>query len=426
MEEERLGKNVDFRRLWSAGAVSVLGSAVSSLAYPLLALGVASSVAQAGLVGLLGLGVGAAARLPAGVLVDRVPVRRVLVFCDVVRILTTAAVLAGVVSGRLEPWELAVAAAVNAATGAAHDVARSVALRRVVADAQLTQAFALDEGRNHVTGLLGQPVGGVLYGVAPALPLAVDLLSFATSAGLTAKISDPLRPSDLGPRGSVRADVVAGLVFVWRQPLLRTTLLAAAGFQLVFSAAVFALIASLKGSGTRPSTLGLLFGIAGIGGVGGAIATTWVRRRLSLPVVVIAMGAVATVVFAMLAGLQQPLVIGLLLGSIFFLSAPANAMLLAAQISCTPLALQGRAMSASYLIAGLIAPLGPPLAGIAFDHKGPAVTFRHRCSHSVDQYRDLPASILSDDQTARAVSRPSSGGDAARRDSSGSGSGRFP
>lgn len=169
--------------------------------------------------------------------------------------------------------------------------------------------------------------------------------------------------------------MVTGLVFVWRQPLLRTTLLAAAGFQLVFSATVFALIAALKAAGKSPAALGLLFGIAGIGGVGGAIATTWVRRRLSLPVVVTAMGAVATVVFAMLAGLQQPLVIGLLLGSIFFLSAPANAMLLAAQISCTPLALQGRAMSASYLIAGLVAPLGPPFAGAAFDHTGPVVTF---------------------------------------------------
>lgn len=375
MEEEPLSTNNDFRRLWSAGVVSVLGSAISSLAYPLLALGIASSVAQAGLVGLFGLGVGAAVRLPAGVLVDRVRVRRVLVFCDLVRLLTTAAVLVGVVSGRLVLWELAVAAAVNAAAGATHDVARSVALRRVVAASQRTQAFALDEGRNHVTGLLGQPVGGVLYGAAPGLPLAVDLLSFATSAGLSAQISDPLRPSDDGPPGSVRADVLAGLVFVWRQPLLRTTLLAAAGFQLVFSAAVFALIASLQDSGTSPAALGLLFGIAGCGGLGGAFATTWLQRRISLPVLVTTMGAVAAVVFAVLAGLHQPLVIGLLLGSIFFLSAPANAMLLTAQVSCTPLALQGRAMSASYLIAGLVAPLGPPLAGIALDHTGPTATF---------------------------------------------------
>jgi hypothetical protein len=84
---------------------------------------------------------------------------------------------------------------------------------------------------------------------------------------------------------------------------------------------------------------------------------------------------VAAVVFALLAELHQPLIVGLLLGSIFFLSAPANAVLLAAQVSCTPLPLQGRAMSASYLIAGLVAPLGPPLAGAALDHTGPTATF---------------------------------------------------
>lgn len=74
MGDERLSRNADFRRLWSAGVVSVLGTAVGSLTYPLLALSVADSVAQAGLVGLLGLGAGAAARVPAGVLVDRVRV----------------------------------------------------------------------------------------------------------------------------------------------------------------------------------------------------------------------------------------------------------------------------------------------------------------------------------------------------------------
>jgi MFS family permease len=372
--EDGLSQNTDFLRLWISGVVSVLGTAISSLTFPLLALAVADSVAQAGLVGLLGLGAGAAVRLPAGVLVDRVPVRLVLVSTDLVRLLVTAAVLVGVVSGRIALWELALAAALNAGAAAVHDVARSVAMRRVVAAPQLTRAFALDEGRNHVTSLLGQPLGGLLYGVAPALPLAVDVLSFATSAGLSARISDPLRPTP-GLRGNARAEMVTGLVFVWRQPLLRTALLAAAGFQLVFAAAVFALIATLKAAGTSPGQLGLLFGVAGFGGVAGALATTRMRHHFSLHVLVTSMGAVAALVFALLAELHQPLVVGLLLGSIFFLSAPANAVLLAAQVTCTPLPLQGRAMSASYLIAGLVAPLGPPLAGTALDHIGPTTTF---------------------------------------------------
>ena len=58
-------------------------------------------------------------------------------------------------------------------------------------------------------------------------------------------------------------------------------------------------------------------------------------------------------VFGALAWIDQPLLAGLLLGTIFWTSAPANAVLLAAQIRRTPARLQGRVMAASYLVAGL-------------------------------------------------------------------------
>lgn len=64
-----------------------------------------------------------------------------------------------------------------------------------------------------------------------------------------------------------------------------------------------------------------------------------------------------------------------MLGCIYFTAAPANAVLLAAQITRTPAALQGRVMAASDLIAGLAAPLGPPVSGITLGTTGPATTF---------------------------------------------------
>jgi len=87
------------------------------------------------------------------------------------------------------------------------------------------------------------------------------------------------------------------------------------------------------------------------------------------------MGWTSAAVFASLAWVDQPVVAGALLGCIFFTSAPANAMLMSAQVARTPTHLQGRVIAASYLIAGLIAPLGPPLSGLLLDTTGPVNTF---------------------------------------------------
>src|SRR5216683_3568863 len=81
-----LRRNQDFLLLWSGQAVSVLGSQVSRIAYPLLVLAMTGSPAKAGLAGF-------AATLPyllfpllAGGLVDRLDRKRLMIGCDAVRL----------------------------------------------------------------------------------------------------------------------------------------------------------------------------------------------------------------------------------------------------------------------------------------------------------------------------------------------------
>lgn len=349
---------------------------MTALAYPLLALGVTTSAGAAGLLGLVALGVGTVARLPAGAVVDRVPLRAVLVAAGVLRLVTTAALAVSVLTGRLTLWQLLVAGAVNAVAAVFAEIAHSVALRHVVPTAQLPQAFALDQGRGHAISLVGQPAGGLLYGFAPALPLAADVITSGLSVALSASLTDQLLPTPgAEPQRRIRHELLTGLRFLWREPLLRATLLAAAAYQLVFGAAVFALIASLTAAGASAGSVGGLFAVAAVGGILGALATPALQARLTLRSLVVVMGATATVVFGALAWIEQPLLAGLLLGTIFSTSAPANAALLAAQIRRTPARLQGRVMAASYLVAGLAAPLGPPGGGTALDLAGPEATF---------------------------------------------------
>ena len=118
-----------------------------------------------------------------------------------------------------------------------------------------------------------------------------------------------------------------------------------------------------------------MFAIAAIGGILGALAAPVSQTRLSLKTLVIIMGWLAATAFAAFAWIDNLLIAGALVGGIFFVSAPANATLLAAQVQQTPAHLQGRVMAASYLVAGLAAPLGPPISGILLDASGRAPTF---------------------------------------------------
>lgn len=371
-----LRRNADFVRLWTGGAASGLGATITSLAYPLLALSVTTSTGLAGLLGVVALTAGTLTRLPAGAVVDRVPLRPLLVGADVVRILTTTALAASVVTGHLTLWQLLVVAGLNASAGAVSDIAHSVALRHVVPAARLPQAFAANEGRGHAISLLGQPVGGLLYGLTAALPLVADLALFGLSATRSAGIRHPLRPTaNDGSPPRIRQDLLTGLRFLWAAPFLRATLLAAAAFQLVFAATVFAIIASLTSTGSSATSLGALFAVAAVGGVLGAVAAPALQSRLSLATMVVIMGCTATTAVAALGWVHHPVLAGALLGCIYFTATPANAVLLAAQMNRTPAHRQGRVMAASLLIVGLAAPLGPPSSGILLDAAGPSTTF---------------------------------------------------
>lgn len=112
---------------------------------------------------------------------------------DVLRVASTAALVACVVTGHLALWQLLVVGAVNVCAAVFSEIAHSVALRHVVAAAQLPAAFALNDGRGHAISLAGQPVGGFLYGVAPSLPLGPEA-GVPALARRRQKAVDPLGP----------------------------------------------------------------------------------------------------------------------------------------------------------------------------------------------------------------------------------------
>src|SRR5512146_485621 len=101
-----LWRNRDFLLLWGGQMVSDVGSSVSGFAYPLLMLAITRSPAQAGFLSAVRLLAYVLFVLPAGVLVDRLNRKRVMVVCDGGRALALGSVFLALALGHLTVAQL--------------------------------------------------------------------------------------------------------------------------------------------------------------------------------------------------------------------------------------------------------------------------------------------------------------------------------
>src|SRR3954468_13237001 len=124
-----LWRNREFQILWASQALSDLGNAISGLAVPLLVLSLTHSPVQAGLVGTIGLVVMVICRLPAGVLVDRMDRRRIMLACDAARLLAYLALSVVVLRGAATLPLVVAVAVIGAAASAFFGTAEHSALR---------------------------------------------------------------------------------------------------------------------------------------------------------------------------------------------------------------------------------------------------------------------------------------------------------
>ena len=293
----------DLRLLLAGQAASELGSQVGGIALPLVAvLGLGAGPLQVGLLTAAGTLSFAVLALPAGVWVDRVARRPVLVGADLVR---GVALLTVPVAAGLHRLSLVQLAAVALAAGMARvlfDVASPSYLPALVGRDQLVRANAWLESSRSATQLTGPGLGGWLVQLAGApLAVAADAASFLASAGCLLAIGtvEP-RPARSGRR-SLRRELAEGLRFVLGQPVLRAITACTALTNLLWAAAgTVQLLFLVHQVGLDPAAIGLLLSAGAAGGLVAALAATRVARGADttrliwLPVTVTAPFALCT------------------------------------------------------------------------------------------------------------------------------------
>ncbi|WP_337661974.1 MFS transporter [Actinoalloteichus sp. AHMU CJ021] len=369
-----LWRNRNFMLLWVGQSIGDIGSAVTQLALPMVAVLVLNaSTLEVGLLSAMTTLPNLLVSLHAGSLVDRLPKRKMMLFCHIGRFVLLASIPITTIPGlglRLTYSHLLVVALLTGVLTVFFMIAYQSYLPILLSSDELldgngkvgaTQSFAYSAGPAIAGALVG------LVGVVRAI--AINVASFGVSAVslfLIRKEEPPIEPRPAGHK--MRHDIFEGLRFVVKHPVLRKVV-ACTGTSNFFSAMGFAveMVFLLRILNVAPALVGLIFSVSAVGGVVGGILAGRLSKRV---------GNARIIWFSILVlgfpSLLMPLAqpgFGVLLyavGLFFFMTMAV--MYNVAQVTyrqvITPPALLGR-MNASvrFIVVGT-SPLGAALGGV--------------------------------------------------------------
>ncbi|MFF4620331.1 MFS transporter [Nonomuraea jabiensis] len=282
MDEPPLLRMRGFRNLFVARAVSELGSQVSYVALPLLAVTVLGAGAgEVGLLSALGTITVLALGLPAGAWVDRVRRRPVMIATDVARAGVLLSVPVAWWAGSLSMGQLYAVAVLMGAGTLLFDVASMSLVPGLVGRERLTSANSLLVATGAGTDVAGRSTAGVLVQLTGApLAVLVDALSYLWSAAWLRGVPEP--PVAASPaREPVRRQIVAGMRFLFGNAVLVAALIQGTLANLAFPLCSVLLPVLLIGRLGYPEwVLGAYLAVGGLGALAGSSAAHAIGRRL--------------------------------------------------------------------------------------------------------------------------------------------------
>ncbi|WP_231618947.1 MFS transporter [Nonomuraea sp. SBT364] len=271
-----------FRSLYLAAAVSQLGSQITYVALPLLAVTVLGAGAgEVGLLSALSTLTVLVLGLPAGAWVDRVRRRPVMVAADLVRAAVLLSVPVAWWAGWLGMGQLYVVAALVGAGSLAFDVASYSLVPGLVGRDRLTAANSMLVGTSAGMDVAGRGVAGVLAQVAGApMAILVDALSYLWSALWLRHVPEPT-PAAPPARLPLVPQITEGVRFLFGNPLLVGVAVQGAMANLAFPlCSVLLPVLVVDQLGHPEWVLGAFLAVGGAGVLAGSASAHLIGRRL--------------------------------------------------------------------------------------------------------------------------------------------------
>lgn len=373
----RLGR--DFNRLWASSAPSNLADGVFQVALPLLAVTLTTRPALVAGVVLARSLPWLFMALPAGALADRLDRRTTMIRVEVLRVVVMACLAVAVAVDVASIPLLYVAAVVLGVGETLFDTAAMSILPALVGRDDLNRANGRLQAVELTTNqFLGPPLGGVLAAAALATAFAVVAGAYLAAALCLVAVAGSFRPAPRSSPTTLRADIVEGLRFVFRHPILRTLGVMLGVTNLAFTAhqSVFVLFAVRPGPlGLSRAGFGLLLASAAIGGVAASMVVTRLEGMAGRSPLL----AAVVVVFGV--SLAVPAVTDNLAANVVALVVAAfggvtwNVVTVSLRQRITPDDLLGR-MNATYRLLGWgTMPLGAVVGGLVAEWAGLRTAF---------------------------------------------------
>jgi len=364
----------NFRQLWLAQTVSQVGSEVTSLALPLVAvLVVGASAFEVAALSAIEFVARMLLALPAGAWVDRVARKRVLVGADLGRAAVLVIVPIAASRGFLSIGLLYAVAFSAAALTVFFDVGYQAILPDLVERERLAEGNSRLEISNSAAQIVGPGLGGWLIGAFSApIAIVVDAASFLTSAVLLAGIRGRGASAESAapkPRAGLRREIGEGLTFYRRNPLLRA--LAVSGVVQnvgIWFAGSTLLVYLARDLTMSPAQIGIGFSIGAVGVLAGAATASATARRLGIGPTLAAAIALAPLSWMLLA-LAEPSTALAFLGLFGIAHGLASMTSATTYVSLrqaiTPAELQGRVNATGRWLSWTAIPFGALAGGAA-------------------------------------------------------------
>ncbi|WP_432118067.1 MFS transporter [Streptomyces sp. bgisy032] len=370
-----LWRQRDFGVFWAAQTLSVLGDSFALIALPLLVLQATGSVARMGLLTAVGGAASVVAAVFAGAVVDRVDRRRLLIACDLVRMVLYGLIPLVWLSGA-HIWLLYAVLPLCEAVGMLFAVGYVTVVRGLVGTGRLTEANGRLNATAAAAGVLGPLCAGLVAAWSgPAAAVGVDAASFGVSAACLCFVRIRERAPDgrRGERAGLWQDLRTGVAFLRNHPVLRSLTVLLCGFSFLTLGLHDLVIYHLKHDlGHDDGTVGTVLAVGALGTITGALLVARIRRRLGFGPTWTGSVAVCGLAFAGLGWARDVPAVAALSAAFLACAGMAGTCSMSPRQEVTPEPLLGRVTAAFWTLQYAAAPAGAAVLTWAAERRGTA------------------------------------------------------
>jgi MFS family permease len=370
-------RHKNFRFYWFGMCISMIGTWMQNTAQPWLAYKLTESPFLLSLVGAVQFMPVLLFSLFAGVLIDRFPKKKILLFTQSVSLVITLLLAVLVKTGQVQYWHILVLAGALGVVNTLDMPARQSFVIELVGKEDLMNAIALNSSVFNLARIVGPAIAAVLMGFA-----GIASCFYANSVSFAAVIIGLLfiKPLTVSKNnrtgGNVIGEIKDGLRYIYSKKILLRTILAVAvvgTFAMNFN--VLVPVFAREVLKQEETGFGLLMSCIGIGSFIGAMSIASMSRNGPRKFVLSIVPLILSV-FLILTGFTNVyLLTGVCLAfaGMFFVSfsSTANSTM---QLN-TRDEYRGRVMSVYSLVFGGSTPIGNLYAGFISEHFGPRVGF---------------------------------------------------